>query len=82
MDFPIPHDAQTTKLPEPKCPHQSEGLQNNYLQQDPIRRLYIKALKAIFDRMLHLLIDQSGDPLFSVRALFYSENIEVLIFWR
>lgn len=45
----------------PKCPHQSEVLQNNYLQQDPIGHPCIKALKATFDRMLHLLREQFDD---------------------
>lgn len=61
-----------------KCPHQSEVLQNNYLHQDLIWCLYIKALKATFDRTLHLLKDQTGDQsshqLLSITTLFLSES--------
>lgn len=62
MDALVPHRCRDTAASSSKCPHPSEAPQNNYLQQDPITRLYIKALKATFDRMLHLLKEQSGAP--------------------
>lgn len=61
MDFLIPNPCWDNMASWPKCPHQSEELQNNYLQQDPIGNPYIKALKATFDRMLHLLSEQFDD---------------------
>lgn len=85
MDFLIPHQCWDNNASWPKCPHQSEVPQNNYLHQDLIWCLYIKALKATFDRMLHLLKeqtgDQSSDQLLSITALFPSESRYTFLFF-
>lgn len=85
MDALVPHRCRDTVASSPKCPHPSEAPQNNYLQQDPITRQYIKALKATFDRMLHLLKEQSAAPSsdqFLKTAFFFSRNRRIVFLKR